>query len=95
MPISLNSAARRSTTGRGVPSGSSTPHHGETSMSPKPLSASVGTSGRLGFLFAEVTATMRTRLGCMVAAQVESTDMKSTLPDKRLANASPVTLKGT
>ena len=65
------------------------------SMSPMPSSASVGTSGRLLLRFAEVTARMRTFAGCMVAAQVESTDMKSMLPPSRLAYASPVTLNGT
>src|SRR5687767_15985130 len=35
----------------------------------------------------EVTARMRTFAGCRVAAQVESTDMKSMLPPSRLARS--------
>src|SRR5207244_2548429 len=43
--IWLNHPASRSMIGRGVPAGTTTPHHGEMSKSLKPCSTIVGTSG--------------------------------------------------
>jgi hypothetical protein len=91
--IWLNQPASLSMIGRGVPAGTTTPHHGATSTPGTPASASVGISGIVEERLAAVTARMRT-FGWLFA-QVESTDMKSIWPESRLANASPVTLNGT
>src|SRR5260221_13834371 len=81
--IWLNQPASSATIAGGVPPGTTTPHHGVTSISPRPSSCSVGTSGRLLFRLAEVTARMPTRVGCLYAAHDRSTDMKSKDPPRR------------
>ena len=91
--IWLNQPESFSMIGRGVPAGTTTPHHGATSTPGTPASASVGTSGKAVARRVAVTARMRT-LG-WPRAQLASTDMKSMLPASSAVNASPVTLKGT
>src|SRR5262249_17352390 len=91
----LNSAARRSTIGAGVPAGTAMPTHTDPS-SGGPAPAKVGTSGRIAERFGALTASALSRFvdvyGCADAVVV---NIVCTCPPSMSLNAGAAPLYGT